>query len=178
MKVIGVACSARNGSESAALVKEVLRGAQEAGHETELFVLTYGKFHGCTGCHLCKEPGATGCIQKDAMTPYFEALPDADVVVFGAGNYMGWPNGDAWNFVQRHFSLNAKMFSDCRIPAGKKLIPCFSQGVPKPEMYKERYEALVKPFQDWGFVQEDMLITCGPMKEEMLKKAYEMGMRL
>lgn len=178
MKVIGVAISTKKGSESTALVKEVLRGAAEAGHETELFVLTHGKFHGCTGCHLCKEPGAAGCIQKDALTPYFEALTGADAVVFGCGNYMGWPMGQAWDFVHRHFSLNAKMFSDCRIPAGKKLIPCFSQGVPKPELYRERYEAFLAPFKDWGFVQEEMLISCGPTKEEMLKKAYETGNNL
>lgn len=179
MKIIGVACGPIPG-QSAAVVQEYLKGAKEAGHETVYITLPNGKFHGCTGCHACKKSDTGACVQKDAMTPYFEALPDADVVIFGAGNYMGWPQGQAWDFLHRHFCLSIGIgsTSGCRIPAGKKLIPVFAQGVPVVDMYKERYQQFLAPFQDWGFVTEEILVTCGPKAEEIKNKAYEMGKSL
>lgn len=178
MKMIGVACSGRTGSASAAVVQEFLRGAEEKGHQTELYVLKNGTFGGCTGCHACKKEGMEGCVLRDALTPYFASLPDVDVVIFGAGNYMGWPQGQAWDFMHRHFSLNRQIHSDCRIPAGKKLIPVFSQGVPNVELYRERYTQFVAPFKGWGFEIQPALVTCGPRQEEMKQAAYEMGKAL
>ncbi len=180
MKVIGVICSARPGSGSGAVVKEYLRGAEEAGHETTLLELTNGNFNGCTGCHACKKPGITTCIQKDAMAAYLQAVPEADVVIFGAGNYMGWPQGQAWNFLHRHFCLSEGIGASSapRIPVGKKLIPVFSQGVPVAEMYKERYNMFLEHFNDWGFDIQDMLVACGPKAEEVKQTAYEMGKNL
>ena len=177
MKILGVYCSARPGSGSGEIVKEFLRGAAEVGHETQLVILTNGNFNGCTGCHACKKPGITTCIQKDAMTEYLTAVPTADVVVFGAGNYMGWPQGQAWNFLHRHFCLSEGIgaSSGSRIPVGKKLYPVFSQGVPVPEMYMERYEQFLSPFKDWGFVTEKILVACGPVKDKVLAEAYELG---
>lgn len=176
MKIIGVACGPIPG-QSAGLVKEVLRGAEEAGHQT---VYISGKFSGCMGCHACKKNENGACVLKDALSTYFEELPDADAVVFGAGNYMGWPQGQAWDFVHRHFRLSkgSRSNSGCYIPAGKKLIPIFAQGVPVVEMYKERYEQFLSPFKDWGFVTEEILVTCGPKAEEMKQKAYEIGKNL
>lgn len=180
MKVLGVCVSTRSGSGSAEVVKEFLKGAAEAGHETRLVVLTNGNFNGCTGCHACKKPGIETCVQKDAMTEYLQAVPEADAVVFGAGNYMGWPQGQAWDFVHRHFclSLGIGSTSGTRIPEGKKLYPVFSQGVPVPDMYMERYEQFLAPFKDWGFVTDKITVTCGPLKEKVLQEAYETGKNL
>lgn len=180
MKVIGVLCSARPGSGSGAVVREFLRGAEEAGHQVQTVVLSSGNFGGCTGCHGCKKSETGACVRRDAMTPYLEALPQADVVVFGAGNYMGWPQGQAWDFLHRHFclSLGIGAASGCRIPAGKKLFPVFSQGVPVPDMYRARYEQYLAPFQDWGFDIQEMLIASGPTAEAVKLQAYELGKNL
>lgn len=177
MKVIGVICSARPDSGSGAVVREYLRGAEESGHETLTVVLKTGNFSGCVGCHGCKKNDSGNCIQKDALTPYFEALPQADVVIFGAGNYMGWPQGQAWDFLHRHFCLSRGIgaTSGCRIPAGKKLIPVFSQGAPLPELYRERYNQYLATFRDWGFDIQDMLITAGPIADAVKQQAYQLG---
>ena len=178
MKIIGVNLSAYGKSTSTKLVAEVLRGAAENGHETQVFNLAQGNLKGCCGCHACKLENATGCVLRDDMTAYFEALYDADVLVFGAGCYMGYPNGQAWDFMNRHFSLNKEMFSNCRIPAGKKLVAAFSQGVPEPGLYVAHYDALIEPFYGWGFEPATKLIATSMNAEAVLAEAYELGKSL
>ena len=54
MKIIGIACSSLARSSSRKAVEAFLKGAAEAGHDTELILL--GKdLHGCTGCQGCKD---------------------------------------------------------------------------------------------------------------------------
>ena len=53
MKVIGIACSPLARSSSLRAVEEFLRGAGEAGYETELIKLNDLK--GCIGCQGCKK---------------------------------------------------------------------------------------------------------------------------
>lgn len=180
MKVIGVICSGRPESASGGVVREFLRGAGDGGHQTEMVVLTGDNFGGCTGCHGCKKNNSGACVRQDALSAYLEALPQADVVVFGAGNYMGWPQGQAWDFLHRHFCLSRGIgaASGCRIPAGKRLFPVFAQGVPVADMYRERYEQFLAPFRDWGFDIQEMLISSGPVAESIKKQAYELGKNL
>lgn len=173
MKIIGVTLSARPDSVSSRLVREVLRGAADAGHETALFPLAAGNLRGCTGCLACKRPDAAGCVQRDAMAAYFEALPDAGALVFGAGCYMGYPNGQAWDFMNRHFSLDRRISADCRLPAGKKLVAIFSQAVPDAGLYQANYDALIEPFFGWGFELERKLVAAGQSGEAAAAAAAE-----
>lgn len=178
MKVLGVACTTRKDSVSVKMVKKVLEGAATAGHETHYYVLRPYHFSGCIGCHACKGENSTGCVLKDDLTPYFEELYDADVVVFGAGNYMGWPQGQTWDFVNRHFSLHRIVSRDCRIEAGKRLIPCFAQGMPMLDGYRGHYDALIEPFKGWGFVLDEMLIGTSANADTILDTAYIKGVSL
>ena len=122
MNVIGVACSCLPKSQSQKAVKAFLQGAEETGHNVMLVPI--GKrLSGCTGCHACKKLDSF-CVQQDALCPYFDALPNAGAVVFGAGIYMGYPQGEAWSFMNRHFCLHDKVGSDarCKIEPGKSYI--------------------------------------------------------
>lgn len=178
MKIIGVNLSSHMNSTSAKIVSELLRGAEAAGHETQIFDLARGNLKGCTGCHACKLEKATGCVQRDDMVPYFEALYDADIVVIGAACYMGSPNGHAWNFMNRHFSLNKELHTNCRVPVGKKLISVFTQGVPDPNHYTARYDAYLEPFTEWCFVLGDRLVATSENTEAVTTEAYKLGSSL
>ena len=103
MKVIGIACSTMARSNSLRAVEAFLKGAAEAGHETELIKISKD-LNDCIGCQGCKK-GEGLCVQKDVLTRYFELLPEAGAVVMGAGNYMGYPQGEAWTFMNRHYCL-------------------------------------------------------------------------
>lgn len=178
MNVIGVTCSCLPKSLSQQTVKAFLQGAEEAGHKVLLVHIGKG-LSGCTGCHACKKLDSF-CVQKDSLRPYFDALPDAGAVVFGAGIYMGYPQGEAWSFMNRHFCLHDRVGEDarCRIEPGKKLFPIFAQGAPDNPAYRANYEALLRPFDGWGFERMEPLVVTGQTSEEAIQKAYESGRSL
>ena len=178
MNVIGVTCSCMPKSLSQKAVQSFLRGAEEAGHSVQLVPISKG-LSGCTGCHACKKADGF-CVQRDALRPYFDALPGAGAVVFGAGIYMGYPQGEAWSFMNRHFCLHDKVGPDakCRIEPGKKLYPIFAQGAPDNPGYRANYEALLRPFDGWGFERMEPLVVTGQDSEEAIGKAYELGKAL
>ncbi len=175
MNVIGVVCSCLPKSLSQKAVKSFLRGAEDAGHSVLLVPIGKG-LSGCTGCHACKKPDSF-CVQQDALRPYFDALPDAGAVVFGAGIYMGYPQGEAWCFMNRHFCLHDKVGEDakCRIEPGKKLYPIFAQGAPDNPKYRATYEELLAPFDGWGFERMEPLVVTGQNSEDAIQRAYELG---
>jgi multimeric flavodoxin WrbA len=156
------------------MVREALRGAAEAGHETQLFEIATD-LHGCTGCHACKNDGDGMCVQRDALTPYFEALPTADAVILGAGIYMDFPQAEAWAFMNRHFCVNRGIRAGCRIPAGIRLLPMFAQGAPDAARYAANFEAFLAPFDNWGFDRRPVLLSTGPLSDDTLKKAFAAG---
>ena len=178
MKIIGVCCSCLPKSISQKAVKEFLRGAQENGHETELIQISRN-LSGCTGCHACKKAD-TFCVQNDVLKHYFDILPDADIVILGAGIYMGYPQGEAWTFMNRHFCLHTALGPDmkCRIAPGKKLYSVFAQGAPDNPEYRAHDEELLRPFDGWGFERVEPFIISGGNMEEMLQKLYEAGKAL
>ena len=173
--IIGVTCSCLPQSLSQKAVVAFLRGAEESGHRTSLVPIGKG-LSGCTGCHACKKRNSF-CVQQDSLRPYFVALSDAEAVVFGAGIYMGYPQGEAWSFMNRHFCLHDKVGegAHCRIEPGKKLYPIFAQGAPDNPGYRANYEALLTPFDDWGFKRMPVLVVTSSNSEAAIQKAYEMG---
>ncbi len=178
MKVIGIACSTMAKSNSLKVVEAFLKGAAEAGHETELIKIS-SDLNDCIGCQGCKR-GDGFCVQKDALTRYFELLPEAGAVVMGAGNYMGWPQGGAWTFMNRHYCLTMGMGEDrvIKIEPGKWLFPFFAQGSPDEEMYVNHYVPVVKPFEGYGFkVQPPFVITRANVEDKVIE-AYELGKAL
>lgn len=177
MKMIGIACSPLTRSTSLRAVEEFLRGAAEAGYETELIKLTDLK--GCVGCQGCKKDDTSLCVQKDDLTRYFELLPEADIVVMGAGNYMGWPMGQAWTFMNRHYCLSTGgLERRMKIEPGKRLFSFFAQGNPDEEFYLKNYETLCQPFEGMGFKLEPPVVLTRANDEDKLVEIYEMGKAL
>ena len=176
MKVIGVACSCLARSNSKKVVEAFLRGAAEAGHETE-FIRLNNDLHGCTGCQSCKN-GDGLCVQKDVLARYFELLPEAGAVVLGAGIYMGYPQGEAWTFMNRHYCLHRGVGRDCKIAPGKKLYAVFAQGAPDNPAYRANYEPVCKPFEAWGFERMPILVVNRDTVEEKCAEACAMGRAL
>ncbi len=178
MKVIGIACSSLARSNSLKAVEAFLKGAAEAGHETELIKLG-NDLHGCLGCQACKK-GEGMCVQKDVLARYFELLPEAGAVVMGAGNYMGYPQGEAWTFMNRHYCLTLGVGEErtIKIEPGKWFFPFFAQGNPDEEAYVGNYEPMTKPFDGWGFRRQPAFVLTRANFEDKLTEAYEMGKAL
>lgn len=88
-KIIAINGSPRKNGNTAELLKHALKGAEEAGAETE-FVHLYGlNFKGCTSCFYCKlkskEHGT--CAMKDDLSPVIEKVKSADALILGSPIY-------------------------------------------------------------------------------------------
>jgi multimeric flavodoxin WrbA len=84
-KVCVVSASPRKGGNSDTLCDEFVRGAREAGNETEKIFLGDHTIHYCTGCEGCSR--SHRCVQKDDMAQILEKLVAADVIVLATPVY-------------------------------------------------------------------------------------------
>lgn len=88
-KVIAINGSPRRNGNTAELLQQALKGAQEAGAETELINLYSLNFKGCISCFYCKrkdkEHGT--CAMKDDLTPVIERIKEADALIMGVPVY-------------------------------------------------------------------------------------------
>ena len=90
-KIVAINCSPRSTWNTATLVREAAKGAEEQGAEiTVIDLYKLEKFTGCISCFGCKLPDNLGkCICKDGLTSVLEAIRDADGLIIGSPNYLG-----------------------------------------------------------------------------------------
>lgn len=81
MEILILAGSPHSHGTSELLVREFQRGAEEAGHEVEIFHAGKAQVHGCTGCNYC-EYGKNSCVFRDDMDVISSKLVSADLIVF------------------------------------------------------------------------------------------------
>ena len=88
-KVIAINGSPRRNGNTAELLQQALKGAQESGAETELINLYSLNFKGCISCFYCKRKDkAHGtCAMKDDLTPVIERVKEADALIMGVPVY-------------------------------------------------------------------------------------------
>lgn len=90
-KIVAINCSPRTAWNTATLVREAAKGAEDQGTEVEIIDLyKLEKFTGCVSCFGCKLPDNLGrCICKDGLAPVLEAIRNADGLIIGTPNYLG-----------------------------------------------------------------------------------------
>lgn len=84
-KIVVISTSLRANSNSEALAKEFVKGAEAAGHEVEYISLKGKSIAFCIGCLACQSKGH--CIINDDALPITEAVLNADVVVWATPIY-------------------------------------------------------------------------------------------
>ena len=84
--VLILSSSPRKGGNSELLCDQIIKGAQEAGHQAEKISLREKKINYCTGCGTCVN-GTKGCSQKDDMSEVLEKMIAADVIVMATPVY-------------------------------------------------------------------------------------------
>ena len=103
MKAIAINGSPRKGWNTDLLLQQALKGAADAGAETELIQLSDLSFSGCRSCFACKRAGAeTGrCMWKDDLQPVLDKMLAADVVFMGSPIYLGNVSGMMYCLMER-----------------------------------------------------------------------------
>lgn len=83
--ILVLSASPRRGGNSDTLCDAFIRGAREAGHETEKLFLRDKDIRYCTGCGVCNNTHA--CVQKDDMAAILDKMLAADVIVLATPVY-------------------------------------------------------------------------------------------
>ncbi len=103
-KVMIINGSPRKNFNTAKLLKEAAKGAEDVGAETEIVNLYDLSYKGCMSCLVCKRKGIEQhglCFYKDALTPVLEKCLNADAVIIGSPVYHSYPTGMCRSFMER-----------------------------------------------------------------------------
>ena len=99
IKVVGVISSPRINGNTAAMVREALKGAEEEGADiTEIFLPKYN-IEFCKGCLKCIATGK--CNISDDHEAQMKLLYEADGIIAGSPNYGFSPNAMMKRFLER-----------------------------------------------------------------------------
>lgn len=179
MKVVAVLGSPNENGNSSTLVKEILRGAADAGNETVVYDINKMNVTGCQGCGYCRE-NSVNCKIDDDMKAYWKNLEECGALILSSPNYYSQICGPMITFMNRHYCLSDKNHAS-RLHKGIKLIGVFSQGNTDAEAYKDRYNWYLNVFAKHNMMLSDVIIHTGaPVQKdsELMKRAYNDGKAL
>lgn len=104
-KIVILNGSPRKTGNTAALVTEFAKGAEEAGNTVTEFFLDRMNIHGCKGCFGGHSSRECPCVQKDDMDKIYPAVRDCDVIVFATPLYYWNMSGQIRTAIDRLFAL-------------------------------------------------------------------------
>ena len=98
-KVLVLSASPRRDGNSEILCRQFMKGAGEAGHETEMIRLYDQKIGFCRACYACFRTGT--CVLRDDMEEILAKMREADVLVLSTPTYFLTMNGMMKTFIDR-----------------------------------------------------------------------------
>ena len=175
---------------TAQLVEYFIKGAEEAGHETELISILQNEVKGCLGCNACRY--GKPCIQKDSFNEIVPKIKNADCIVFASPLYFWMVSSKIKAFIERFYCIaeedpnpplgryESYPVKDCALlmTSADNFFWTFEQAVSYYQF------ALVNYI---GFHDRGMLLAggCGDTngrpqieKTDYLRQAYEFGKRI
>ncbi|MDL2236853.1 flavodoxin family protein [Christensenellaceae bacterium OttesenSCG-928-K19] len=99
--------SPRANGNTEALSDALIRGAQKAGHTASKYNIRSMEIKPCLGCYQCVAGKGNPCVQKDDMQEIYDALNQADVVVFSSPLYWWHLTAQMKTVIDRIFGLAA-----------------------------------------------------------------------
>ncbi len=103
MRILGIVGSPRKNGNTEILMKEALKVAQEAGCETEMFLMSEKQVAPCDACGTCFEVGS--CVVKDDMQELYQMMDRADGIIIGSPVYFGTVSAQTKAIMDRMFAL-------------------------------------------------------------------------
>lgn len=102
-KILVILGGGRANGNTAQLVNEFIKGAIEAGHQTELISLNKLQVNGCTGCNACRY--GKPCVQKDDFIIIIPKVKEADLIVFASPLYFWTISSKIKAFIERFYCI-------------------------------------------------------------------------
>ena len=123
-------------------------GAEEAGFQTEKYILNELNYSGCQGCNHCKT--ADECRIDDDISGLLEDIREADAVVFGSPIYFYLFSGQFKLMQDRFYSFIDSGFRS-RLAPGKKAVIVTSQGHPDISAFEKAADDFAEVLKFLGF---------------------------
>ena len=166
MKIIGFNGSPHKNGNTAWVVEQILKGANDVGAEALLFSTSELDIKPCRGCFACKNSG-NGCVTKDGMQKVYDELHNADALVFASPIYMGQMTGQAKLFLDRLFPTNSPKFSPFyKEQVKKKLLIVFTQGNPDKTKFRTYIDYTRQMFEILDYDVKEPIIIPGTRSVE------------
>lgn len=152
MKAIFLNGSPRKKKNTVQILQSAMKGAEEAGAETELVHLFDLNCKGCVSCFACKLKNSRTngiCALKDEVRPVLEKCFEADVIVFGSPIYYGYPTAQMRAFWERMmFPLDSYELDEngvrCRyLSITKPTAMIYTMNVPENMMDEVQYPTIL-----------------------------------
>jgi multimeric flavodoxin WrbA len=183
MRVMAFVGSPRKDGNTAKIVNAICKGAQESGHEVEVYNLSEMDNKGCIACDACRLTKVDFCSINDKLTTLLPKIAEADCIIVGTPVYTGQVSGYTKNFLDRMIPFLGPDYTIRYLP-GKKYITVTCSGAPA-EAFSNVTEYLNQLF---GFFKMENAgnIIAGSAREkddimgqpEILKRAEDMGRKL
>lgn len=152
MKVLTILGSPRKNATSTAIAKRFIEEAASLGADVTTYDLNTMDYKGCQGCYGCKT-GKEMCVLKDDLTPLFEEMPEADIMVFASPIFYGDITAQLKGFFDRSFWTVKPEYLETgipssRLPNGKKSLLIITQGATEEKHAEipDRYNYYLKMY--------------------------------
>ncbi|MBQ7195800.1 MAG: NAD(P)H-dependent oxidoreductase [Synergistaceae bacterium] len=152
MKALFINGSPRKNFNTSKMLESAMKGATEAGAETELIHLYDFNFKGCVSCFACKIKNSKNnglCAIRDDLHPVLEKALNSDVLVMGSPIYFSYPTGVLRSFMERlMFPVLSYNVKDTSNEGGKILdrtiqtAMIYTMGLPEDMFDESNYEKI------------------------------------
>lgn len=179
-KIVILSSTPVRGGNSELLCEAFAEGARKKGHPVELIALREKEIHFCRGCEICVSKG-NGCVQKDDMAELIKKVHQADVFVFATPIYFMSVSAQLKVFIDRFIAGEQFM----RQSEGKEACLISVSASPDTEQNHlaanetfRGFLACLRTVKETGILNVGGSYAPGSVKQEDLKKAYDMGFGL
>lgn len=117
MNILSVLASPRDKGNTAILLKEYLKGAEQLNPppQVETIFLQSKNIQYCTGCNTCQKSSKSPCVLKDDMQNIYESVEKANVLVFATPVYVFNMTGQLKTFLDRLHAVDYNTLFDKKI---------------------------------------------------------------
>ncbi len=189
-KILVVFGGGRPNGNTAQLVNEFVKGANEKGHHTEIISLNKIHVNGCMGCNACRF--GKHCVQQDDFNSIIPKIKEADLIVFASPLYFWTISSKLKAFIERFYCIAEE---DMNPPLGryeKYPIHDCALLMTSADNFFWTFEQAVSYYKFTlvnyiGFHDKGMLLAggCGDTngkpginKTDFLQRAYEFGKKV
>ena len=180
MKILALQGSPRKNGNTNRVLDEMIKGAEDNGHEVVKYYLEKLDINPCSGCEICAN--GKDCRYNDDGTEIIDQLADGASVILASPIYFGQMTAQSKTIVDRFYSI----FNNPNKKFAGKAAMIFTHAFPDKDIY-EPYIKLTEaqPFLNNTELEYIETLEVAGVKfigdaekaEDDLKRAYDIGQK-